>query len=132
MSETAKHSPFICLGSSLLFTQTLQKCDGIHPSCTPCQNSVQFNDCEYASSGATQSQLLEERIAKLKMRVAELEARSPSTHLLSSASSPSSNRSAQKPTSPEVIILILFSISSLSLDYQVFGVSLTDEVRRRL
>ncbi|KAK1216282.1 hypothetical protein PQX77_021091 [Marasmius sp. AFHP31] len=48
--------------------------------------SVQFSDCEYTDSGTTQSQMLEERIAVLKGRVAELEARPPSSSAFRHAS----------------------------------------------
>ncbi|KAJ8091161.1 hypothetical protein PM082_004137 [Marasmius tenuissimus] len=65
--------------TALIIHRSIKRCDGKRPSCTPCQTSVQFNDCEYTDAGTTQSQMLEERIALLKGRVAELEARPPSS-----------------------------------------------------
>ncbi|KAL0568318.1 hypothetical protein V5O48_013666 [Marasmius crinis-equi] len=55
------------------------RCDGKRPACTACRSSLIFSDCEYTSSGVTQSQLLEEQIAFLSARIAELEARPSAT-----------------------------------------------------
>ncbi|KAL0567309.1 hypothetical protein V5O48_014686 [Marasmius crinis-equi] len=63
------------------------KCDGARPKCRACHSSVQFNDCEYADYGFTQTQYLEERIAALSARINELEA------LPSTVASPTSIRS---------------------------------------
>ncbi|KAJ6538130.1 hypothetical protein B0H19DRAFT_1038373 [Mycena capillaripes] len=50
------------------------KCDGKRPMCGPCSRySVAFADCEYAESGPSNSQMLEDQIAILQARIEELE-----------------------------------------------------------
>lgn len=54
----------------------LQKCDGRRPVCGPCERNIKtVDDCQYADSGPTRTQMLEEDVAFLQARVRELEGR---------------------------------------------------------
>ncbi|KAL0567307.1 hypothetical protein V5O48_014684, partial [Marasmius crinis-equi] len=71
------------------------RCDGGRPACGACHNSLQFSDCEYPSSGVTESQLLEEQIKLLSARIAELEACPSSSVVVARAAGPSTTPPAQ-------------------------------------
>ncbi|KAJ3919676.1 Zn(2)-Cys(6) binuclear cluster domain-containing protein [Lentinula edodes] len=50
------------------------KCDGLRPTCTQCLRSARPGDaCEYADSGRTRTQMLEDNISRLEARIRELE-----------------------------------------------------------
>ncbi|KAJ3775128.1 Zn(2)-Cys(6) binuclear cluster domain-containing protein [Lentinula raphanica] len=50
------------------------KCDGLRPTCTQCLKSARPGDaCEYADSGRTRTQMLEDNISRLEARIRELE-----------------------------------------------------------
>ncbi|KAF8832107.1 hypothetical protein HHX47_DHR1000886 [Lentinula edodes] len=52
----------------------LNKCDGLRPTCTQCLRSARPGDaCEYADSGRTRTQMLEDNISRLEARIRELE-----------------------------------------------------------
>ncbi|KAG5726844.1 hypothetical protein E4T56_gene1093 [Termitomyces sp. T112] len=56
------------------------KCDGDRPSCGQCARSNgAFEDCEYPSSGPTQTEILEDRISYLQNRIRQLENKSKPT-----------------------------------------------------
>ncbi|KAJ3795906.1 Zn(2)-Cys(6) binuclear cluster domain-containing protein [Lentinula aff. detonsa] len=73
------------------------KCDGLRPTCTQCLKSARPGDaCEYADSGRTRTQMLEDNISRLEARIRELEepndedaVRLYAPYNLSSQSSPS-------------------------------------------
>jgi hypothetical protein len=51
-----------------------QRCDGVRPSCGPCDRLHRADDCDYAdSSGRSRTSALEEDIRRLEERIYELE-----------------------------------------------------------
>ncbi|KAF9493867.1 hypothetical protein BDN71DRAFT_1054655 [Pleurotus eryngii] len=57
------------------------KCDGAKPICRACSLSLgTFSDCEYAESGRSQIQIMEETIALIESRIRELESPESQNH----------------------------------------------------
>lgn len=53
---------------------SLQRCDGAKPACSQCARAKKADACEYDDGkGKTRTQLMREHIARLEMRVKELE-----------------------------------------------------------
>ena len=52
----------------------MQKCDGVKPACQQCVRAKKSEGCEYDDGkGKTRTQLMREHIARLELRIKELE-----------------------------------------------------------
>ena len=59
---------------SAIHAHPSQRCDGVRPSCGPCDRLHRADDCDYAdSSGRSRTSALEEDIRRLEERIYELE-----------------------------------------------------------
>ncbi|KAJ7214814.1 hypothetical protein GGX14DRAFT_609467, partial [Mycena pura] len=75
-------------------------CDFRRPQCGPCSRSKDFQDCEYAQSGRTRVELLQEQVALTASRIAELEKPSGSQLKLYDPY-PGNSRSISQPAEPQ-------------------------------
>ncbi|KAF8918620.1 hypothetical protein CPB85DRAFT_996634 [Mucidula mucida] len=72
--NSSSRSPQISKGGACLNCRHRKiRCDGKKPSCSQCESSEIFHDCEYAGRGVTKTQVLEDQIAAVERRIQELE-----------------------------------------------------------
>ena len=58
----------------IMLATLLQKCDGAKPACQQCVKAKKAEGCEYDDGkGKTRTQLMREHIARLELRIKELE-----------------------------------------------------------
>ncbi|KAF9007342.1 hypothetical protein BDZ89DRAFT_1048483 [Hymenopellis radicata] len=74
--NSSSHRPKLRYGRACLNCRHRKiRCDGKKPSCSQCESSEIFHDCEYPGKGVTKTQVLEDQteIAAVQRRIQELE-----------------------------------------------------------